>query len=178
MASKNTQAISTKKSKPTTSRSSSESSGHVTRSMARNQLITFVALPSKPHKPIITLENLRENKHVSRSEERETLKKPKERLSSPTLDDESSTTSYHGSSNGDENNTYDMPSDDSSQPIHMQVMVTCASTIEEKIPNLMGMVEKLTKTVEEKDMQVAELYSRLENQDEEKKEKVGENSNH
>ncbi|KAL6136167.1 hypothetical protein ACLB2K_061468 [Fragaria x ananassa] len=94
MASKNTQAISTKKSKPTTSRSSSESSGHVTRSMARNQPTKFVALPSKPRKPIISLENLGESKHVSRSEERETLKKPRERSSSPTSDDESSTTSY------------------------------------------------------------------------------------
>ena len=34
----------------------------------------------------------------------------------------------------------------------MQVMVTGASTIEEQIANLMGAVEKLTKTVEEKDM--------------------------
>ena len=58
----------------------------------------------------------------------------------------------------------------------MQVMVTGASTIEEQIANLMGAVEKLTKTVEEKDLQIAELYSRLESQDEEKKDKVGKNS--
>ena len=71
---------------------------------------------------------------------------------------------------------YGMPADHSSQPILIQVMVTGASTIEEQIANLMGTVEKLTKTVEEKDLQIADLYSRLESQDEEKKPKVGESS--
>ena len=51
-----------------------------------------------------------------------------------------------------------MPADYSSQPIPMQVMVTGASTIKEQIANLIGAVEKLTKTVEEKDLQMAELY--------------------
>ncbi|KAL6225748.1 hypothetical protein ACLB2K_004597 [Fragaria x ananassa] len=141
MASKSTQATMTKKSKPTTTRSNSEPSSHVTRSMARIQPTTFVALPSNPREPVITLANLADK-----------------------------------SPNGDEDNTYGMPVDYSSQPITMQVMVTGASSIEEQIANLMGAVEKLTKTVEEKDMQIAELYSRLESQDEKKKHKVGENS--
>ncbi|KAL6222221.1 hypothetical protein ACLB2K_005613 [Fragaria x ananassa] len=141
MASKNTQAISTKKSKPTTSRSRSESSGHVTRSMARNLPTTFVALPSKPREPIITLVNLTEDKRATRSEEKETLEKSRERLFSPASDDESSTVSYHGSPNNDEDHTYGMPVDHSSQPIPMQFMVTDASTIEEKIANLMGAVK-------------------------------------
>ncbi|KAL6211092.1 hypothetical protein ACLB2K_016320 [Fragaria x ananassa] len=183
MASKSTQAISTKKSKPMTARSNSEPSGHVTRSMARNQPTTFVALPSNSREPVITLANLAdkhasrsEGKRASRSEEKETLNKSRERLFSPASDDESSTASYHGSPNNDEGHTYGMLADHSSQSILMQVLVTGASTIEEQIVNLMGAVEKLTRTVEEKDMQIAELYSRLENQEEEKREKEGENS--
>ncbi|KAL6138284.1 hypothetical protein ACLB2K_063567 [Fragaria x ananassa] len=135
MASKITQAISTKKSKPTTARSNSEPSG----------------------------------KRASRSEEKETPNKSRERSFSPATDDESSTASYDGSPNGDEDNTYGLPMHYSSQHIHMQVMVTGASTIEEQVANLMGAVQKLTKTVEEKDLQIVELYSRLESQDEEKK---------
>ncbi|KAL6191127.1 hypothetical protein ACLB2K_037519 [Fragaria x ananassa] len=168
MASKSTQAISTKKSKPMTARSNSEPSGHVTRSMARNQPTTFVVLPFNPRKPVITLVNLTdkhalqsEGKRASRSEENETPNKSRERSFSPATDDESSTTSYDGSPNGDEDNMYGIPVDYSSQPIPMQVMVTGASTIEEQIANLMGAIEKLTKMVEEKDMQIAELYSRL-----------------
>ncbi|KAL6226014.1 hypothetical protein ACLB2K_004862 [Fragaria x ananassa] len=158
MASKSTQAISTKKSKPITARSNSEPSGHVTRSMGRNQPTTFVALLSKSRKPVITLANLAD-KHASRSE-----------------DKRASTASYNGSPNNDEDHTYGMPTDYSSLPIPMQVMVTDASTIEEQIANLMGAVQKHTKAVEEKDLQIAELYSRLECQDEEKKDKIGENS--
>ncbi|KAL6181303.1 hypothetical protein ACLB2K_047958 [Fragaria x ananassa] len=150
MASKSTQVISTKKSKPTIARSNNEPSGHVTRSVARNQPTTFVALPSNPREPVITLANLAD-KHAS-------------------------TASYDGSPNGDEDNMYGLPTDYSSQLIPMQVMVTDASTIEEQITNLMGAVEKLTKTVEEKDMQIDELYSKLESQDEKKKHKVCENS--
>ncbi|KAL6179812.1 hypothetical protein ACLB2K_046483 [Fragaria x ananassa] len=150
MTSKSTQAISSKKSKLTTSRSNSEPSGHVTRSMTRNQPTTVVALPSKPREPVITLANLadkhtlrseeKENKRASQSEENETPNKSRERSFSPATDDESSTVSYDGSPNGDENNTYGLPTDDSSQPIPMQVMVTGASTIEEQIANLMDIV--------------------------------------
>ncbi|KAL6191526.1 hypothetical protein ACLB2K_037916 [Fragaria x ananassa] len=191
MASKSTQAISRKKSKPTTARSNSEASGHVTRSMARNQPTTFVVLPSKSGEPIITLANLAdqhasqsedqcasrsEGKHASRSEEKETPNKSREQSFSPATNDETSTASYDRSPNDDEDHTYGMSVDYSSQPIPMQVMVTDASTIEEQIANLMGAAEKLTKTVEEKDTQIAELYSRLESQEEEKKHKVGESS--
>ncbi|KAL6213473.1 hypothetical protein ACLB2K_012920 [Fragaria x ananassa] len=183
MASKSTQAISMKKSKPTIARSNNEPSGHVTRSMARNQPTSFVALPSKSRELVITLANLAdkhasrsEDKRASRSEEKETPNKSRERSFSPATDDESGTASDSGSPNNDEDHTYGMPADYSSQPIPMQVMVTGASTIEEQIANLMGAVQKLTKMVEEKDLQIAELYSRLESQDEEKKDKVGENS--
>ncbi|KAL6211637.1 hypothetical protein ACLB2K_016860 [Fragaria x ananassa] len=151
--------------------------------MARDQPTTFVALPSRPHEPIITLANLAdkhasrsEGKRASRSEEKETPNKARERSFSPASDDESSKASYHGSLNNDEGHTYGLPADHSSKSIPMQVLVTGASTIEEQIANLMGAVEKLTRTVEEKDMQIAELYSMLENQEEEKREKEGENS--
>ncbi|KAL6211602.1 hypothetical protein ACLB2K_016825 [Fragaria x ananassa] len=151
--------------------------------MARDQPTTFVALPSRPHEPIITLANLAdkhasrsEGKRASRNEEKETPNKARERSFSPASDDESSTASYHGSLNNDEGHTYGLPADHSSKSIPMQVLVTGASTIEEQIANLMGAVEKLTRTVEEKDMQIAELYSMLENQEEEKREKEGENS--
>ncbi|KAL6184714.1 hypothetical protein ACLB2K_046114 [Fragaria x ananassa] len=140
--------------------------------MARTQPTTFVALPSKPRQPIITLESLGASQHVSRSEERETPKKSRERSFSPAYSDgESSTALHHGSPNGDEDHTYGMPSSSSSHPINMQVMVTGAATIEKQIANLMGAVEKLTKTVEEKDLQIAELWSKLQIQDEEKEEK-------
>ncbi|KAL6136886.1 hypothetical protein ACLB2K_062181 [Fragaria x ananassa] len=206
MASKSTQAISTKKSKLTTARSNSEPSGHVTRNMARNQPTTFVALLSNPREPVITLANLADKyasrsedsrawrsdkrasrsederasrsednrasrsdkrascsedqrasrskdrrasrsevqhtsrsevKRASRSEEKETPNKSRERSFSPATDDESSTASYNESPNGDEDNTYGMPVDYSSQHIPMQVMVIGASTNEEQIANLM-----------------------------------------
>ncbi|KAL6210085.1 hypothetical protein ACLB2K_021023 [Fragaria x ananassa] len=115
-------------------------------------------------------------REVKTNEEKETPKKPRERSFSPASDDESSTTSYHRSSNNVEDHAYGMSVDRSSQPIPMQVMVTGASTIEEQIANLMGAVEKLTRTVEEKNLQIVEHYSRLESQDEEKKHKMGESS--
>ena len=142
-----------------------------------------MVLSSNPGEPVITLANLAdkrasrcESKRASRSEEKKTPNKSRERSFSLAMDDESSTASYNGSPNNDEDRMYDIPADYSSQPIPMQVMVIGASTIEEQIANLMGAVQKLTKTVEEKDLQIAELYSRLESQDEEKKHKVDESS--
>ena len=121
MASKSTQAISTKKSKQTTAKSNSEPSGHVTRSMARNQPTTFVDLPSNPRELVITLANLAdkhasrsEGKRASRSEEKETPNKSREQSFSPATNDETSTASYDRSPNDDEDHTYDMPADHSS----------------------------------------------------------------
>ena len=74
-------------------------------------------------------------------------------------DDESSTTSYHGSPKEDGDNFHSMMHESSSD--NAQVLVTGTSTIEEQLSNLLEMVEKLTRTVEEKDVQIAELYSKL-----------------
>ncbi|KAK9921351.1 hypothetical protein M0R45_007148 [Rubus argutus] len=166
MASKKTQAIIVNKSKSaTTSRSSSGSATRITRSVAKTQPTTFVALPSKPHQPVITLENLGAREHVPRSKEGQasSMENLRERSFSPAVeddsDDDSSTGSYHGSPNNEEIDTSVVKSDGAFHPSTMQVLMTGATSIEEQLAHMMAAMEKLTKTVEEKDMQIAELKS-------------------
>ena len=91
MASKNNQVVPMKKSKSTTARSSGEAEpvkkskqtssksksepiALVTRSVARAQPTTFMALSSKPRQPVITLESLGAIKHASQSGKKQVSK--------------------------------------------------------------------------------------------------------